>query len=299
MVCYNSFSSKSAKPEWGERMEKSCQYEKIRPNLASGLHLRFSIDTGSVFGRHFHDWIEIIYLVRGSLEVEENHISRTLFENDFVVINPMSVHATRCTRGNTAILLQIPLETLKRVMPDVEDCRFRIDYASGERETVEKLDRIRDIMKELWIEQLQKEEGYELKCYSLVFELAYILVSSFSYRMVKKDRIRSERNMERLQWMIRYIGEHYREELSLGRIAKEAGLSPGYFSRFFREQMGISYLEYLQEVRMEHIYRDLKDTDLPIGDLLERHGFYNYKLFLKLFKKHYGCLPKDCRKEEM
>lgn len=58
----------------------------------------------------------------------------------------------------------------------------------------------------------------------------------------------------------------------------------------------MTYLEYLSEVRLAYIYRDLLETDLPLYQILDRHGFSNYKLFRKLFYKRFQCTPGQMRK---
>lgn len=67
-------------------MEK-CMHEIISPNDAMDFKLDFSVDSGSVVNKHYHDWLEIVYLLKGTLEVEENNERRLLKENDFVVLD--------------------------------------------------------------------------------------------------------------------------------------------------------------------------------------------------------------------
>lgn len=105
-------------------MEK-CMHEIISPNDAMDFKLDFSVDSGSVVNKHYHDWLEIVYLLKGTLEVEENNERRILKENDFVVLDPMCIHSTRCREGNTAILLQIPMAWLEKFMPDIHCLMFR------------------------------------------------------------------------------------------------------------------------------------------------------------------------------
>ena len=52
--------------------------------------------------------------------------------------------------------------------------------------------------------------------------------------------------------------------------------------------MGVTYFQYLNEIRLSHIYRDLTSTDLPLKVLLEKHGFTNYKLFRKMFYEQFA-----------
>lgn len=64
---------------------------------------------------------------------------------------------------------------------------------------------------------------------------------------------------------------------------------------FFKKNMGMSFLEYINEVRLTHIYQDLIHTDTPISILTEENGFSNQKLFNRLFKELYGCTPSSVR----
>ncbi len=55
--------------------------------------------------------------------------------------------------------------------------------------------------------------------------------------------------------------------------------------------MGKTYLEYLNEIRLSHIYKDLVSTDLPLKIILENNGFTNYKLFRQLFYDNFHTTP--------
>ncbi len=50
------------------------------------------------------------------------------------------------------------------------------------------------------------------------------------------------------------------------------------------------------DIRISHIYQDLVSTNDKISVILERHGFTNYKLFRKVFYKHFGATPTEVRK---
>lgn len=82
-----------------------------------------------------------------------------------------------------------------------------------------------------------------------------------------------------------------------GQISKIASLQPEYFCRFFKKHMGCTYLEYINEIRLSHIYHDLSATDHPLYQLLEMHGFKNYKMFRRMFQEHFHTTPGALRKE--
>ena len=60
--------------------------------------------------------------------------------------------------------------------------------------------------------------------------------------------------------------------------------------------MGITYLEYQNELRLSFIYQDIISTDDSIKDILERHGFTNYKLFRRMFFEHFKASLTEVRK---
>lgn len=272
------------------------RHEFIDKNEMLDLHLDFFIDPGqTVINKHFHDWIEIVYLIHGDLEIQVNNRSMKLRENDFVVINPMSIHSTRCMNGNTAILLQIPTSFLEKFMPDIRDFSFAVDLESKDPRVQTKLANIRSTLQDLWINYQFQAEGYVFRCYSLIFEVIYILIHSFSYKVDRKEQQKNQKNLERIQEIMEYVESHYTEQISIAEIAGRAGLNEIYFSRFFKANMGMTFLEYLNMVRLEKIYVDLLNTNMPVKDIQTKHGFYNDKVFRRMFREVYGCTPREAR----
>lgn len=272
------------------------RYEFIAPSEMLDIHLEFFIDPGgSVINKHHHDWIEIIYLIHGELEVQINNETKKLKKNEFIVINPMSIHSTRCRDGNTAILLQIPLSFLEKFVPDIREYSFFVDLDSKDPRTQTKLGDIRNTLQDLWIAYQFQAEGYLFRCYSLIFELIYILVHSFSQKLNRKELQRNQKNLERIERIIDYVNCHYTEAISIKEIAGVLGLNEIYFSRFFKANMGTTFLEYLNMVRLEKIYVDLLNTNMSIGEIQEKHGFYNEKVFRRMFREVYGCSPREVR----
>lgn len=273
------------------------RYEFISTDEMLDIHLDFFIDPGqSVISQHYHDWIEIVYLTHGDLEVQVNNQTYEIKKNDFIVINPMSIHSTRCRNGNTAILLQIPLSFLEKFVPDIREYVFTVDMDSKDPKVQTKISVIRSTLQDLWIAYLLQPDGYIFRCYSLIFELIYILIHSFSKKADRKELRKNEKNLERLETIIQYVKAHYTEAVSIPEIANVVGLNEIYFSRFFKANMGVTFLEYLNMVRLEKIYVDLMNTNMSIKDIQEKHGFYNEKVFRRMFREVYGCSPREVRK---
>ena len=96
--------------------------------------------------------------------------------------------------------------------------------------------------------------------------------------------------------LISYVNEHYTEKLSLEDAADYVGFSREYFCRFFKQHMGLTFLRYLNEVRISHAGRLLSSTDLSISEIMNTCGFTNQTIFNRLFKEIYGMTPRQARK---
>lgn len=92
-----------------------------------------------------------------------------------------------------------------------------------------------------------------------------------------------------------YINEHYSEEIVLKSLASNFNFSPGYLGAMFKESVGMSVLEYTNEVRLEAAAGMIRDTDLNMVDIMGKCGFINESNFYKLFKKKYEVTPRQYR----
>jgi AraC-like DNA-binding protein/ligand-binding sensor protein len=88
-----------------------------------------------------------------------------------------------------------------------------------------------------------------------------------------------------------YIKKHYIQKLTLEDVAGEVYLSPSYFSKVFKETMGISFNAYLNRLRIEKSKLLLLSETESITDICERLGFEDQSYFTKVFKKYAGMTP--------
>lgn len=69
-----------------------------------------------------------------------------------------------------------------------------------------------------------------------------------------------------------------------------------YISKIFKDFIGISFSDYLIEIRLSHAMKDLTDPNLTIEYIAEKNGFSNTRSFVSSFKSKYFCLPSSYRK---
>lgn len=93
----------------------------------------------------------------------------------------------------------------------------------------------------------------------------------------------------------RYIGAMYASELTLAEIAQQVHFNPSYVSTYFKKHTGQGLFDYIQEVRVAQAQKLLRETNESIGDIAERVGYNDYRVFSKMFKKVTGETPNNYR----
>ena len=140
----------------------------------------------------------------------------------------------------------------------------------------------------------KKGKGYELRLMAKVNEFLYILFTNYSYKEMNVGK--ESRQIARLKDVLRYVAKNYQEPIALKEAADIASLNQDYFCRMFKKCMGVTFLEYVNQVRINHIHEELLATEDSITDILEHNGFTNYKVFSRMFKAQFGMTPRELRK---
>lgn len=94
-----------------------------------------------------------------------------------------------------------------------------------------------------------------------------------------------------------YIEEHYYENLMQVDVAQRVGISAGYLSTLFQKQLSIGFVDYLNEIRIEHACTYLQQSYLKTYEIAYKVGFKDEKYFSKVFKKIKGQSPSEYRKQ--
>jgi two-component system response regulator YesN len=90
---------------------------------------------------------------------------------------------------------------------------------------------------------------------------------------------------------IRYIKKHYTRKISLEEVAEQAFLSPAYFSKIFKEEMGCGFSSYLNTMRVDRSKDFLRNKSIPLIDVAGMVGFEDQSYFTRVFKKNTGLTP--------
>ena len=115
----------------------------------------------------------------------------------------------------------------------------------------------------------------------------------FERRAEDKPEQQEERT---ITGITRYLHEHMAEEISLTVLADVFHLSSQYISQLFKSEIGVNFLSYLTNIRMEKAKKLLLSTSLSIAEVAEQSGYGDYRVFTKVFKKSEGITPSQYRR---
>lgn len=99
-----------------------------------------------------------------------------------------------------------------------------------------------------------------------------------------------------IQEVMDYVEDNFNEDISLKGIAEIVHLNASYLSSLFKEELNMTFSEYLTRRRIQEAKRLLMQTDLTINEIAEKVGYQTAKYFIKIFKQYENTTPNSYRK---
>lgn len=113
------------------------------------------------------------------------------------------------------------------------------------------------------------------------------------HRMIRQRHCKGPHQL--IRKAIGIIEKNFDQDIQLTTIAEELSMSPVYLSEFFKLQTGVTFRNFLLQVRMAEAIRLLKDPRVKVYEVAYRVGYSKVEHFVKLFKKQYGMTPSEYR----
>lgn len=271
------------------------QYEDIRLEPDIGFDIRFvTMNHNSPF--HWHRELELLYILNGHATVSMDGEQYELNPLDAIVMDYSKIHEVIYELPQTmGICIHISRRLMYRALEEPELISIQCIRQHLKPEQKDAYTEICEALKEITILYVNQKRTYPLRSAALILKILACLIESFSAPVTESASHTKLTNMERMEQICDYVEHHYGEEIQLQDVADELGLSREYFCRFFKQNTGIPFIKYVNQVRINHIYLDLLHTQDSVQEIMERHGFYNQKLFYQMFKERYDCTPREAR----
>lgn len=274
----------------------SIRHEIVSHNPDIDVRFYLSVDGGSYVPPHWHNSLELVYMLEGSMTVIYEDKKVKINPTEISIVNPRVIHAVSAVK-NKALVLQIPNSIFEKYVPNYNLIRFNADINPKNAVDKTKLDRLKKIFYDMYIVYDVRPNAYLLRFNSLLYDLLYSLVHSYSYYVSEKAAEDENKKLCKIKDMMFYIEKNHKEKISTNNVASAFGYNSDYAARIFKEAIGMTMTQYLYEIRLNEVNNDLHFKNKTINDILEYHGCTNYKYFMKLFKERYGCTLKKKREE--
>lgn len=242
-------------------------------------------------GPHGHDDLEIGILLEGSLALYLEHESHTLREGDIYIINRHQVHSFARTDGPNRILaFQISTDLYRKINPS---CSY-LFFTNNIIRSGHLYNQLKGVLLSCAQMYFSDIPFSEMKCSSLVLEALFLLLNNSNYEITsKKDSTAARNNSLRLNRIMDYIATHYAEKLTLSEVAQTEGITEYHLSHFITKMLGVSFQEYVNQVRFEHALHLVNETDLGFLDICMETGFSSTRYLNKCFEKNFNCTAKQ------
>lgn len=274
-------------------------YESIKKIGNSGIVLSYQTVPGGYHPLHWHEEVELLYPLNGAADINIEGQKYKLALKQLLVVESCEVHSTYSYNSPCMFLcIHLSKKHLQQYMPDIQLYRISCKPEEIRDEDFPFYLEICKMLERLTRIFIEDAAAFQLEAEGIILQVLAHLIRYFSSNTAPQLSAGDTLTRERIRQIITYVEEHFREPVSLSDISDELGLGKEYFCRFFKKNMGLSFLNYLNEVRLAHVYQDLITTDAPITAIMEANGITNQKLFNHSFKELYGCTPSAIRKTD-
>ncbi|MCL7745697.1 response regulator transcription factor [Halalkalibacter alkaliphilus] len=138
------------------------------------------------------------------------------------------------------------------------------------------------------------------------YQQTWKLLDSASFlkmNLISEDHIKSEYQSKyspdaAIKKAKTYLQENFTKEIGIDSVAEEVDLSVSYFSVLFKQKTGVTFLEYVTNLRIEHACVLLKTTDLKTYEIANMVGYNDQRYFSQVFKKRQKVTPSQYRKSD-
>lgn len=239
-------------------------------------------------GGHSHNFYELFYITHGKCRFLLKDNLYELTPGDLVFIAPGELHHNIFQDQETCEMIMI---YFKKEYVDIEFSN--IHSFMGSVPSIYRDEFEFSLNRMLSENSMQDEyaEGFR-QCH---LKAILLLLMRHSVLNEKDPDILNSKDADILL-ATKYIYKNFKQPLTLEEVSAVASLSPTYFSKKFKQIVGMGFKEYLNFVRLKHAQAALLTTNHTITDIALEYGFNDSNYFKDLFKKVYGRSPREFRK---
>lgn len=267
-------------------------YEKLR-------HFKVFLNRITYRNFHIHSAFELELILEGTgqLNLRDSHIGLT--PGALVILNPNEPHEIDAPDGVLAVIFQVSQHFCQDYIPTFRHLMFHQSDVSACFSRDDALyQRCCELVCKASLCYLREEEGFDLGCISYITDLFRKLVGNVPHEVLtSQDRNKRKKRIQRITRLTDYLDENYLSPVRLQDLAELEGLTPTHVSHLFTDYYGISFQEYLNNLRFEKAMTCLRNTQLSQVEIAESSGFSDPKYLSRTIQKRLGCSLREYQEQ--
>ncbi len=250
---------------------------------------------------HWHDDIEFISVRKGSGVVELDFIPYEVNHGDLILIRPGQLHAIKAHPQGSMEYENIMLHDSFFMSYHLDACvqEYFIPFMEGKYElpAIYRKDDycygpLMECISRVDALSSTKEFAWEVGVKSTIYHFFYVLFARHPFKQVKQSDIKKETALKEI---LTYVDENYTHSITVEEAARQLGYSESHFMRFFKQQTHMTFVSYVNELRLAKAAEMLRNTSDSILEISGNVGYENLSLFNRQFKRKYQMTPSSYR----
>ena len=259
----------------------------------SSLRVWYS-ETPSHYDSHYHSAVEVILPITGEVIYTVADSTYRVQSNEVLIVPPNTVHSLFMHEGSSRYLLLFEPDHIfgMRDMPLIDELLQQPVYLTGDSLLTAS---VRALLLQAVECYNRKEPMWNSMCYAYLLQMYVRIGQDYLSRSLLAEPAEHRMDTEIVDSARLYVDQNYMRDINLDDVAAFSGFSKYYFSRMFKQELGISFSEYLRQKRVSVAEERLIHSSQSIQEIAVAAGFGSIATFNRVFKEAKNCTPSRYR----
>lgn len=289
--------------------ESGTLYAAYKP-ISKAVTIETTFQSGRKTQYHTHDYIELAYIVEGEFMQRIMGQDVLFKKGELCLIDKNCPHQDFLLNQNSIVLFvglaneffdEVMVENigeekllnfLRVALMKQKDIRQYLHFTGKGPEG----QHLEELLLRLLLEMEQSDTAVKYISKGLIIRILNYISTYYDFELSNEQK--KKRNWLIYEEMIRYIEENY-SWITIKDLVLRFHFNEDYYNRILKKRTGMTYLKYVQEIRLKNAYRLIKTTDSTVDEIASIVGYQNKGYFYKIFINKYGITPAKLRKHGM
>lgn len=247
---------------------------------------------------HYHEEVELIAVLQGNLTIEITHRSYHLQAGHVVILGSNELHRSHKHGRDDLLYIVCHVEMAAfmdpSLLPYLAAFTGRSANLTQFNETLHKysasIQVIHQLIHEMLLDMTLQQRGYKLSINASLKKLMYTLIQIDDAHIIKPM---DPQLAEKLRPALVYIEQQLENYFQIADISNKLNYNSSYFAKLFKKGMGMTFTSYVQMRRMKRAEQLLLTEAWSVTEISGKVGFTSPAQFYQLFKRHFGCSPRQ------